>query len=240
MVGEIRDLRDGRDRHPRLAHRPPRALDAPHQRRGRRRSRASSTWASSRSSSPRRSSASLAQRLVRVLCPRVQGALRPDRRGAGAGRAHRRDLAAGREPQVNLPAAGLLRLPEHRLPGPHRHLRADAHRRRHPAAHPEVGRLRDDQARRGRPRDAHAAPGRGPQGRARASPRRPRCCASPRRTATRCRSSSTRRSTPPGRPSRGSARRTRRRPSAARSGARACSSPRWSARSRPTPRRPGT
>ena len=49
MVGEIRDLRDRRDRHPGVADRPPGAVDHPHQRRGRARSPGWSTWACSRS-----------------------------------------------------------------------------------------------------------------------------------------------------------------------------------------------
>ena len=50
MVGEIRDFETAEIARQGRAHRPPRALDAAHQRRARRRSRASSTWASSRSS----------------------------------------------------------------------------------------------------------------------------------------------------------------------------------------------
>ena len=50
MVGEIRDFETAEIARQGRAHRPPGALDAAHQRRARRRSRASSTWASSRSS----------------------------------------------------------------------------------------------------------------------------------------------------------------------------------------------
>ena len=59
---------DGGDRDPGVAHRPPGVLHGPHQRRRRAPSRASSTWASSRSWSPLAHGV-LAQRLVRRVCP---------------------------------------------------------------------------------------------------------------------------------------------------------------------------
>ena len=54
MVGEIRDLDTGLDRRQGGAHRPPRALHPAHQRRAERDRPTWSTWASSRSWSPRR------------------------------------------------------------------------------------------------------------------------------------------------------------------------------------------
>ena len=69
MVGEIRDLETAQIAVQASPHRPPGALDAAHQHRGRRRSRACATWAIE----PFLLSSSLigvlAQRLVRVLSP---------------------------------------------------------------------------------------------------------------------------------------------------------------------------
>ena len=88
LLGEIRDARDGAHRGRGRAHRPPRALDAAHQRRAVRRSSGSPRWASSRSSSARALECVLAQRLARRLCGRCKEAYSPTRparaRPAGA------------------------------------------------------------------------------------------------------------------------------------------------------------
>ena len=106
----------------------------------------------------------LAQRLVRVLCPACKVPYRAHRGGAGAGQHHAAHPGPGREPGGALPVAGLPRLPEHRLPGPHRHLRADARRRRRAAAGAAERRLGQHQEG-GRPaRDAHAPRARRLQG----------------------------------------------------------------------------
>ena len=107
------------------------------------RSRASSTWASSRSSSPRRSSACSrsascacsARTAASRTCPTDGGAARrsgitDDDPGAQAG-----------SPSVIYKAQGCPACQQHRLPGPHRHLRAHARRRRHPPARAEERRL---------------------------------------------------------------------------------------------------
>ncbi len=123
--------RDRRDRDHRLAHRSPRVLDGPHQRRGRRASPAWSTWASSRSSSPRRWSASwpsawsagraceCAQEVTpshelaararprpgALLCRRLRAAAGQGRAGAAAGHGAR-SASAARAAWASATAAG--------------------------------------------------------------------------------------------------------------------------------------
>ena len=105
MVGEIRDLRDGGDRRPGGADRPPGAVDPAHQRAAGDASPACSTWGSRTTCSPRRSTAMLAQRLVRRLCRAVPASryapraelIERARPGAAGGRASRSgSTAAGR------------------------------------------------------------------------------------------------------------------------------------------------
>ena len=92
----------------------------------------------------------LAQRLVRTLCPACRVAQPPSRRRSQA------DCRLGpRTAGHDLSPAGLRRVQRHRLPGPHRHLRA--HRRRRHAA----------------PADPRSAPARSPC----ATPRARRACA---------------------------------------------------------------
>ena len=98
-------LRDRRDRGQGGAHRPPGALDAAHQRRARRRSRACSTWASSRSSSRRRvqpgpGAAPRAQDLRRL-----QAADRDRRRGAASTSASTTSRSRSGQAAARAPAA---------------------------------------------------------------------------------------------------------------------------------------
>ncbi len=83
MVGEIRDRETARDRHPRLAHRPPGAHHAPHQRRRRRASpRLVDMGVAAVPASRRRWWRCSAQRLVRRLCCELPRALLAERRGS--------------------------------------------------------------------------------------------------------------------------------------------------------------
>ena len=155
---------DGRHRDQRVAHRPPRALDHPHERRGRRR-HAHGRHGSRAVPPPIVSVIGiLAQRLVRVLCPHCKvpvseprtpssrsSGSRPERVRARAARSARPTTryfpaqSSSRSLDVldPLPSAsdvlqgeGLRPVQQHRLQRPARHLRAAPDRRRRRPARP--------------------------------------------------------------------------------------------------------
>ena len=162
---------DGRDRHPGGPDRPPGLLHPAHQRR------------------PRRHHPP--DRHGRGGLP--AGLVHPGRPGPAPGAGHLRAVPgagparAGHPQAIRLPARhavlpgqGLPRLRQHRLPRPHRHLRADAHDRRDQAPdHQQRPVLADPQA--GRRARACAPSRRTASSRcARAGPPWPKCSASPR------------------------------------------------------------
>ncbi len=170
--------RDGADRDRGRAHRPPRALHAAHQRRADAGHRACSRWASSRSWSPPRSTACVAQRLAPHALRRLQGARRPSRRRVMC----RTRLPIGEADDRGLRAGGCGTLRRHRLPragsastrscrSPTRSAKPRA-RRRAPAD--RIAEVRDARRHASSLRDGRA--GEGPR---RAGPRSPRSCELP-------------------------------------------------------------
>ena len=75
-------LRDGADRVPRFDHRPPRALDGPHERRPVRRSRALVDLGLQPYMVASSLTGVVSMRLVRTLCPKCKDPVRPDRRAS--------------------------------------------------------------------------------------------------------------------------------------------------------------
>jgi hypothetical protein len=149
MVGEIRDAETAEIADPGGAHRPPRVLDAAHERRRRR--RLATTRDGRRGLPPgvvaaRRAGAAPRPARVRQV---------PEAGDAGAGR-----RARGRGLGRGVRGGRLRGVLAHGIPRARGHLRDPRHERRGPPAHPQTLVRRRHPRRRGRRGDAHAARGR--------------------------------------------------------------------------------